>query len=263
MPKMLAIFSIMLLTVYFPANCQRNGPGSETQSPQTKPDHHVQTDVWVIQAPPKDRYDKASTWIDGLLAVVGMAGIVVAVLTLRKLTEQTEATKNAAKISERTLIAQFRPKVIVRKVRLDPTSFIYYDRRNDGEWRIIMQLANIGGTRATVVSGLGYFQEYRGSSPINDLSPGWTLARPIAIEAGGIEEIEYSLKAEQFRTYMHTLEASTDLRGKQPDRTPIFHGAIVYLDESGIQRETGFGREWNVSEERFIPLGDPTFEYQD
>jgi len=173
------------------------------------------------------------------------------------------ASEHAAKISERALIAQFRPRVIVRSMRLDPSSYIYYDRRNDGEWRILMQLANTGGTKATVVRGIGYFQEYRDGSPREDLSKGWNLDSPIVIQPGERETIEYALDAAKFRTYMNTLEASTELKGKQPPRQPIFHGEFSYLDENGVQRQTGFGRHWDVIEERFVPLDDPNFEYQD
>ena len=62
---------------------------------------------------------------------------------------------------------------------------------------------------------------------------------------------------------METIETSTALKGKQPPRSPIFHGAIKYRDEIGTERETGFGREWDVVEERFVPLDNPEFEYQD
>jgi hypothetical protein len=62
---------------------------------------------------------------------------------------------------------------------------------------------------------------------------------------------------------MEIIETSTVLRGKQPARSPIFHGRIRYRDDMGTERETGFGREWDVVQHRFVPLTDPEFEYQD
>jgi hypothetical protein len=245
---------------------------------------HVQADVRIVNPTQKDGYDKASFWISFMVALVGCSGAIIGVLTLLLLRKQTTAIKRQSDqmaaqlvemrnstevilkqttISERALIAQFRPKVIVRNLRLDPSFFVDYDRRSDGEWRILIQLANIGGTKATIFSGMGYFQEYRGRTPHQDLSPWWILKGPIVIEPGQRETIEYSLDAEKVRMFMNGLEASTKLRGKQPDREPVFHGSFVYRDESGIERETGFGRSWNVLEERFVPFDDPSFEYQD
>lgn len=202
-------------------------------------------------------------WPDGITTWAIIATGFVIAWQSSETRRSAKASEKATEISERALIAQFRPKVIIRSLRLDPPSYIYYDRRNDGEWRILIQLANIGGTKATLTRGIGYFQEYWGSSPHKELSKWWILEGPIVINPGERETIEYALDAASFRIYMHSLEASTALKGKQPTRGPVFHGAFGYLDQSGIQRETGFGRRWDVVEERFVPLDDPNFEYQD
>lgn len=202
-------------------------------------------------------------WPDGITTWAIIATGLVIAWQSNETRRSAKAAEVSAKISERALIAQFRPKVIIRKMRLDPPSFIFYDRRNDGEWRILIQLANVGGTKATVLRGIGYFQEYRGGSPHDELSRGWFLDGPIVINPGEYETIEYALDAAKFRTYMRILEASTKVKGKQPPREPVFHGAFAYVDESGVQRETGFGRRWDVMEEKFVPLDDPNFEYQD
>jgi len=47
-------------------------------------------------APAKDRWDRASVIIDAVLALIGIGGIVIAVITLKKLERQTTATEEAA-----------------------------------------------------------------------------------------------------------------------------------------------------------------------
>jgi hypothetical protein len=78
-------------------------------------------------------------------------------LTLLAIAEQTNQTSRSADISVRTLVAQFRPKIVVRKIRLDPSSFVYYDRRGDGEWFVVIEFANVGGTSATIRRGTAWF----------------------------------------------------------------------------------------------------------
>jgi hypothetical protein len=204
------------------------------------------------------------TWgVNIALLVVGAGGIWVAVSTLKKIERQTAATEKQTVINSRTLIAQFRPRIVVRQMRLDPSAVIFYERRNDGKWKIIMQLANVGGTDATITEGTGYFQEYWGNRPHRDLAPRWTLDKPILIPPGARSEIEYSLPTEEFRVFMRTLEFSTAAKNKQPPRGPVFHGSIRYVDEMGTSRETGFGRRWDVMDQCFEPLPDPNFEYED
>jgi hypothetical protein len=282
-----AVFVGLTFAAY--AHVPRDGSKPGNQSDASKNQSQSSTISQVHFAPAEEQKDenpKPYQWRElyapanipnwALAILAGWAGIM-ALKTLRAINKQadkmegqltemrraTEATLRQATISERALIAQFRPKVIVRSLRLDPSSFVYFDRRNDGEWRILMQLANIGGTKATIFRGTGYFQEYWGPTPRRDLSPWWILQGPIVIEPGQRETIEYSLDAETFREFMRALEASTQLRRKPLDRAPIFHGSFAYRDESEVERETGFGRSWSVSEERFIPLDNPDFEYQD
>jgi hypothetical protein len=190
----------------------------------------------------------------GLLGA-GIIGIFVATRTLNAIKEQS-------KIANATLVTQFRPKVIVRSMRLDPPSFIYFDRRGDGIWKIELQLMNIGGTVATIQKGLAFFQEYVDGHPRKELAPFLILEEKFSLRPGERRSLDYALSPEAFRDYMQVLETSTTLKDKQPC-WPICHGAITYRDENGFDRETGFGREWNVKEERFDPLDDPKFEYQD
>jgi hypothetical protein len=70
------------------SNFQQDGsPNQTTNEPKA---------VRVI-LPAKDNYDKATFWISVILAIVGTGGIVVAVLTMRKIERQTKATEESVK----------------------------------------------------------------------------------------------------------------------------------------------------------------------
>ena len=203
------------------------------------------------------------TWPEGITTWAIIATGCVIAWQSNETRRAAKATQEQAKIANATLVAQFRPRIVVRQMRLDPPSVTFYERRNDGKWKIIMQLANVGGTDATIMEGTGYFQEYWGNQPNKDLAPWWILGKPIRILPGARSDIEYSLPAERFSGFMRSLEFSTAAKQRQPNRAPVFHGSIRYVDEIGITRETGFGRQWDVVNQRFVPIDDPTWEYQD
>ncbi|MGO8719052.1 MAG: hypothetical protein ACLQMO_07515 [Acidobacteriaceae bacterium] len=58
--------------------------------------------------------------------------------TLNVIREQTE-------ISRKALVAQFRPKIVVRSITLDPDSVSEFDGRGDGRWEIKIYIVNRGG----------------------------------------------------------------------------------------------------------------------
>lgn len=189
--------------------------------------------------------------------------VIIAACTGFVISWQTFETRRSVQISTKALVAQFRPKIVVRETILDPCATVYFDRRQDGQWKVIIRITNAGGTKAVISEGHGYFQEYQRTTPQRELSPCWILESPITIFPGEIIDIEYNLDAETFKNYMKVLETSTTMAGKQPLRAPIFHGVLKYRDDIGITRETGFGRRWDVVAQRFALLDDPKFEYED
>jgi len=182
-------------------------------------------------------------------------------LTLMVIAEQTNQIRRTADISARALVTEFKPKIVVRKMRLNPTAVIYFDRRNDGVWKIDLEISNVGGTPAYVQEITAYFQVYVGHSPTDDLG-GLFADQPFEIPAGRRREIAIPLSAEKTRSYMEKLESSIKQNGIRTD-WPICHGTITFRDDNGIDRDTGFGREWDIKAERFIPIDSPEWEYQD
>jgi hypothetical protein len=74
---------------------------SNSTALQGKPEEHVKADVWIIQTPPKDRYDKAAFWTTVALAVIGFFGIVIAIWTVRTIKHQVDTfvSKERARIT--------------------------------------------------------------------------------------------------------------------------------------------------------------------
>jgi len=91
---------------------------SQTQgeSLQWSLQQHSPYEVHIVSAPQKDRYDKVAVWINAVLAVIGMAGIGIAIGTLLKIKQQTAATEIAAVATAKQaahMVASERPFIIV------------------------------------------------------------------------------------------------------------------------------------------------------
>jgi hypothetical protein len=222
-------------------------PIVESSTPQAKTNS-------TAQKPPEPH--AGIEWSNWALVLVGALGVAAGIFTLKAIEEQ-------GRIANAALIAQFRPKIVVRNMRLDPASWVYYERRADGKWKIELQIMNIGGTLAVVQKVEAFFQEYdKNGSPRKDLAEWKFWTDPISLKPGERRALEIALDGERFKTYMHTLEATAELADRQ-ERWPVCHGTITYTDGNGFNRETGFGRQWDVRAQHFEALGDPNYEYQD
>jgi hypothetical protein len=194
--------------------------------------------------------------------------------TLMALAEQTQATRIAAEasseqaaISRQALVAQFRPKIIVRKMRLDPSATLYFDRRGEDSWKIELHLHNSGGSVAHVRKCEGFFQVHDGSSGWTKESIAFLLNETLFdIPAGGKHQLDLPLPAERFRKILGDMEASsqgTDVGGAMRDDYLVFNGTITHRDDNGIDRDTGFSRNLYMKTAKFLASDDPNEEYQE
>ena len=58
--------------------------------------------------------------------------------------------RDQVEISRKALVAQFRPKIVVRSIRFDPSSVEEFDQRTNPSWRIEISIVNVGDTVAHV-----------------------------------------------------------------------------------------------------------------
>ena len=296
MSKTLAILALALFVFPVQAYTQTNKAQQSSKSdkpappvapvvPQQQdsqrllPEHqdHVQADVRVVSAPTKDRYDKAAFWINVALAGIGIIGVVIGIGTLLFLRRQTAHIKRQAdqmeaqlqemkKVSElenKTLILQYRPKVIVRNA----TAKAFSKEIGGGVFSepvrcvVAFQIVNIGGSPAHIVDGDIYLLS--------------------ALSSGIEEEVEFKESTHVGigqRTLQpgerETIEFGLDTRIPNDARWVEFYkgasshsifllGTIWYRDDLEIPRQTGLHRSYDPKTKTFVPRRDSEEDYSD
>jgi hypothetical protein len=189
------------------------------------------------------------------LFLAGIIGIIVANGTLNAIEEQS-------RIASATLATQFRPRVIVRSVKLDPVSCVIYDRRDDGKWKIEVMLTNIGGTISQVQRCDVRFDLYAENGSSYDTVGAQTLDEPFELRPGDRHVLELNLPGDKFRTILHAMETAFANHATKLV-WPMCRGTILYSDDNGFERRTGFIRQWEIETKRFKVVDDPENEYAD
>jgi hypothetical protein len=211
----------------------------------------------------RDRYDWVTWAANPLLAIVGIGGIVVALVTLGKLKRQTRAMEEAVRISQATLVSTFRPKVTVRSLNLRRTA-AKADERNS--CRVAYDLVNVGGTPAhvTQLEVCVHYNKGRYKDGFGDASSEVSSKDEFTLQPGEYREgfVELGTEVTQRLDY---LEASSEDGVNNPELVgKIFvTGRIEYRDETSATRRTGFHRSYNQETKRFSVVPDPEYEYSD
>lgn len=204
-------------------------------------------------------WHKFVTWPEGIVTWA-------IILTLGAIVWQAVETRRSVKIATKTLVTSFRPKVIVRSIKLDPPATIFYERRKEGIWSVSINLTNTGGTEAKVKKVDALFQIYSDTGmPLDTIGTVWTpaLDREFLVLPGSQHILRGVVTdGQSFYLSLHSIESSTASHNTQL-RRPTCHGTITYVDGNGFERKTGFIREWKVEVQRFAVVDDPAYEYQD
>jgi hypothetical protein len=192
-------------------------------------------------------------WPDGIATWAIIAtGFVIA--------WQSYETRRAAAISQRALILEYRPRVIVRTLKLIP---ITAEPEEIEDWRIEMVIANVGGTMAYVQPWSLRMEWYdmEDDRQIREIMQ--SSGEGFDLAGGQSRGIEAAIEGEGFKISMYTLGFSVQAAGKRQHRYPVASGTLIYRDDNGITRRTGFRRAWDAKDQRFCPSTDPEYEYQD
>jgi hypothetical protein len=120
------------------------------------------TDVRVISTPEKDAYDKASVWINGILAIIGLAGVGIAVFTLNKIRDQVGLMARQTDAMERQNTAarnRDRARLVVVHPPPDPdfspTNRVVSWDENSRFLRLSIEVVNDGPMKAYEVQAFG------------------------------------------------------------------------------------------------------------
>jgi hypothetical protein len=174
-----------------------------------------------------------------------------------QLTEMQESRK----IEIKTLLLQYRPKIIVRGARA-----FDFNIANLGEpaiGKVRLTIINAGGSRARITKGIISMETSRSPSRgMEDLSQGQTgTIVPFTLEAGQDVPLEMEL----------SIGVTNDLQWanfhagdpSEPPRCLYLFGVLSYLDDLGILRRTGVSRSYNPKTRSFLLGNNSDEEYAD
>jgi len=191
--------------------------------------------------------------------ITAIASLLIAGFTWtlwRTTTTQAKLTREAIELGNREFIASHRPKLRIRRMR-----FVGYvgtsgrpERISHGdEVEIGIEIVNVGGAPATMING-GYSIEFTQESSFAEPRFERQLANgPIAFAVGEKHSFTMRAKAMLNRPGDDTQWIN---QFRQQGWSLIIFGEIVYRDDDGCDRRTGFTRRWNWETQ------DPTFDYE-
>jgi hypothetical protein len=190
---------------------------------------------------------------------------------------QAYETRKDAKIAHATFVTQFRPKVIVRNISLNPTTSAEYDQIGDGIWKIELTVLNMGETTAHIQkceASLFLVGDYPTTTRDQLGSKQWPR---FTLAPRARAPLEFVIDGDRFRRAFSISEKANrplsdigqprmvyDKSPNMPQATwPTCKGLIEYADDNKAARQTGFQRIWDFRSQKFTASQNPDEEYQD
>ena len=221
-----------------------------------------QTSPEEKQQPPKKWYQRPSATDWGILAVT-FAYVLISIGLLN-------ATRRQAKISNKTLQMQFRPRIRVRNVVIYPTELMKNEPESE---RILVStlpvigrfcIVNVGGTDATVTEihaevTWDYF-ELPMIRPYDENKP-HPFSSPMTLKSG--QSITWPFRSARdmdINPYRITKPDNWKDSTRPPRRLYVL-GFIVYADLLGFERRTTFCRYLEPTTQRFVAVKDLDYEH--
>jgi hypothetical protein len=168
---------------------------------------------------------------------------------------QARLTRDSVDLARQEFLATHRPQIIIRTVsfKWDAPADTHADDFRIGAF---VDYTNIGVSRANVIEVVAQITHRP-----HPLEPGiqivveqQSLPGDLPSGIGGY----FHLKSEQ-SLYAHRHIQETE--GEARRGRIICMGKIVYLDDMGARRVTGFCRELDAVRERWMPIDNPEYEY--
>jgi hypothetical protein len=193
------------------------------------------------------------------LVIVGLFQVIIVGWQAVLLNGTLEAIKKQSEIANRTLEAQFRPKVIVR--RIDVTK-----DNEDSPWNIEIHVENVGGTIAFVQESAFEIRWKVAVDPPHNPRKILQIGsiEPFSLEAGG-EHIASITVADSSQFTSKISMIHLGIRDGKPSMWSIRLAAVIrYKYGSGtVARKTGICRRLAVETSSFVGVDDSEEEYQD
>lgn len=261
---------------------------SQTKHGEEKTGHDKQQQITVVSLPEvsvasdykgwvKRLYDWGPWTFSGLVAVFSGFQIWLLMLTLKRVSRQADVANRQAKIMVRqvaemrkvseienkTLILQYRPRIIVRHARV----IAFSKEIGEGVFsepvrcRVAFQIVNIGGSPAHVVDGNIYLLSARPGEPGEEIEFKESTNMGIGhrtLQPGEWESLEFGLD-----TRIPNDARWVEFYKGASSHTIFLLGTIWYRDDLDIPRATGIHRKYDPATKRFEPKKDSEDEYSD
>jgi hypothetical protein len=207
------------------------------------------------------------TWPEGITAWAIILTFAVIGWQADETRKAASAAEEQSRIANSTLIAQFRPRVIVRSIILKQNK-TYFDG-NDGQklfrtdsWTVELLFVNVGGTGAQVL-GVPLEIRWRDTPALHRYQP-LHGAQIEGFPLGAGRENLTSIVVPNGGLFGSKIAVSDlELKARKSFHAIQVVGIVCYVDGSSIERKTGFVRNLNLHTMRFTPSTNPEEEYQD
>jgi hypothetical protein len=170
----------------------------------------------------------------------------------------TEA-KESRDIQTKTLILQYRPKVIVRNATAKAFTAQLGER---AQCIVAFQIVNTGGSPAHIVDGDIYLFSARSSNPKEEIEFRESTHIGISertLQPGERESIQTGLDG----NFVNDVGWVEFHAGQAALHYILLMGTIGYRDDLGIPRQTGLRRSYDPKTKTFTPRKDSEEEYSD
>lgn len=193
---------------------------------------------------------------DGVITALASIAVAFFTYALRKSTDrlwdagerQSSLSTKALELASSEFIATHRPKIIIRNVHI-PMDWHVGERLE-----VLFYAMNIGESQATIKRVHAEVRPYRVNTTIaRDANPQECKFLKPLVKSGDFSVCQVAtagpLQAAEVTAY-----------SQQVYRIAIV-GWVLYADDNGLERTTGFARYYDVPTRRFIVMDDSDYEY--
>ncbi len=167
--------------------------------------------------------------------------------------------RRQTRLASQTLVATFRPRLLVRNVVLDVGTVVTVAGTPDKAWAVRYTITNTGGSPAKVTHLLAdsVYPEEGGLPAIARFRDGNAFTESFSLQPGQHREVtsEIPKNVSDYVRFLRSVgQGATDL---------YFTGYLRFADELGLSRSYGFCRKYNPNLKRFEIVDNPDYEFAD
>jgi hypothetical protein len=252
------------------ANPNTASQENDQDSQKPAPSVVVQVESPITASANTDHHEDSDKQLDFytlMLAIFTAALVVVGFFQYRMMGQHKEgldgllgAIKTQAEIANRSLILQFRPRIVIRGGWVNGTNLA--DTKQPIGGRVQFVVTNAGGTDAHIYKS-GFIVKALGDSITESgLMDGATSIGEFTLTTGQGTTVTIPISLEMVRNIQNEFH-----RRNEPlsaDTKPVHAiGNLWYKDDLGISRSTGIFRKFDPKEMMFVPEENYTSEYSD